>query len=82
MDKRNPNAENTYRDAYDLINARIALSEVDGLGGQWELALWGKNLADNDYEAFALDNLPRPVALLSGEMGAATVWMSPIVITS
>ena len=42
VDKRNPNAENTYRDAYDLINARIALSEVDGLGGQWELALMGQ----------------------------------------
>lgn len=57
--KRNENAERTYRDAYDLINARIALTEIPGLGGQWEVAAWGKNLMDNDYEAFALDNLPQ-----------------------
>jgi iron complex outermembrane recepter protein len=57
--KRNENSETTYRDAYDLINARIALSEITGLSGQWEVALWGKNLADNDYVAFALDNLPQ-----------------------
>jgi iron complex outermembrane receptor protein len=59
VDDRNPDAEFTYRDSYDLINARVSLSEVSGLGGQWEFALWGKNLADNDYEAFALDNLPQ-----------------------
>lgn len=57
--KRNEESETTYRDAYDLINARIALSAIPGLGGQWEVALWGKNLADNDYVAFALDNLPQ-----------------------
>lgn len=59
VDKRNPDAENTYRDSYDLINARIALTEIPGLGGQWEVAAWGKNLADNNYEAFTLDNLPQ-----------------------
>ncbi len=57
--KRNEESETTYRDAYDLINARVALSEIDGPGGQWEVALWGKNLADSNYEAFALDNLPQ-----------------------
>lgn len=59
VDKRNVESETTYRDAYDLINARVSLSEIPGLGGQWEIALWGKNLADNDYVAFALDNLPQ-----------------------
>jgi len=59
VDKRQTDSDTTYRDAYDLINARIALSEIPGLGGQWEVALWGKNLADNNYEAFTLDNLPQ-----------------------
>ena len=57
--KRNKNSETIYRDAYELLNARIALTEVPGIGGQWELALWGKNLADTDYAAFALNNLPQ-----------------------
>jgi iron complex outermembrane receptor protein len=57
--KRNENHEFIYRDAYDLINARIALTEVPGPGGQWEVAVWGKNLVDTNYEAFALDNLPQ-----------------------
>jgi iron complex outermembrane receptor protein len=59
VDKRDPKSETGYRDAYDLINARVALSEISGLGGQWEVALWGKNLTDNNYEAFTLDNLPQ-----------------------
>jgi iron complex outermembrane receptor protein len=57
--KRDPDSETTYRNAYDLINARVALTEIPGLGGHWEVALWGKNLADNTYEAFVLDNLPQ-----------------------
>lgn len=57
--KRNENHEFIYRDAYALINARIALTEIPAAGGQWEVAVWGKNLADTDYEAFALDNLPQ-----------------------
>ena len=57
--ERDWESETTYRDAYDLINARVALSEIPGLGGQWEVAVWGKNLADNNYEAFTLDNLPQ-----------------------
>jgi iron complex outermembrane receptor protein len=59
VDKRQAANDNTYRDAYDLINARIALSEIPGPGGQWEIAAWGKNLADNNYEAFTMDNLPQ-----------------------
>jgi iron complex outermembrane receptor protein len=59
VDDRDPDGEFTYRDSYDLINARVALAEIPGLGGQWEIALWGKNLMDNNYEAFTLDNLPQ-----------------------
>lgn len=59
VDKRQTDSETLYQDAYDLINARIALAEIPGLGGQWEVAAWGKNLTDNNYEAFTLDNLPQ-----------------------
>lgn len=33
-------------DDYTVYNARVSLSGVDD---QWELAVWGKNLADEDY---------------------------------
>jgi iron complex outermembrane receptor protein len=59
VDKRDTHSETTFRDAYDLVNARIALSDIPGLGGRWEVAAWGKNLMDNNYEAFTLDNLPQ-----------------------
>jgi iron complex outermembrane recepter protein len=57
--KQDPHSTTTYRDDYDLVNARVALSEIPGLSGQWEVALWGKNLTDNNYVQFALDNLPQ-----------------------
>jgi iron complex outermembrane receptor protein len=59
VDKRQTDSDTLYLDSYDLINARASLSEIPGPGGQWEIAAWGKNLADNDYEAFSLNNLPQ-----------------------
>jgi len=59
VDDRQKNSDTIYRDDYDLINARLSLTEVRGLGGEWTVALWGKNLQDSDYEAFTLDNLPQ-----------------------
>jgi iron complex outermembrane receptor protein len=32
-----------------LINARLSLAEMSGLGGNIRVALWGKNLADEEY---------------------------------
>jgi iron complex outermembrane recepter protein len=58
VDDRNENNERTYRDAYDLFNARIALTNIYALEGEWSVSLWGKNLQDSDYESFVLDNLP------------------------
>ena len=55
--KKSQDAENIT--PHDLVNARISLSRVQGLGGSWTFAAWGKNLQDSDYEAFALDNLPQ-----------------------
>lgn len=34
------------QDAYGLLGARLSLSPV---GGSWEVALWGHNLADEEY---------------------------------
>jgi iron complex outermembrane receptor protein len=59
VDDRQPSREFTYRDAYSLVNARVSLSQMAALGGDWSIGLWGKNLQDSDYEAFTLDNLPQ-----------------------
>ena len=48
-------------DSYDLWNARVAWTPSDE---SWELALWGKNLADEEYNAINNDNFlgtPRTV---------------------
>lgn len=59
VDDRQPQNENLYRDSYDLINGRFALSDIEALHGQWEVSAWVKNLMDNNYVSFALDNLPQ-----------------------
>ncbi|MFT4518400.1 MAG: iron complex outermembrane receptor protein [Halioglobus sp.] len=59
VDDRQEDSATVFKPSYDLVNARLALSEIEGLGGQWTIALWGKNLGDEDYEAFTLDNLPQ-----------------------
>ena len=58
-DERQANSETLYRTDYDIINARISLAEIEALNGELTLAAWGKNLADEEYEAFTLDNLPQ-----------------------
>ena len=34
--------------SYGLLNGRIALADVKMLGGTWQIAAWGKNLANRD----------------------------------
>jgi len=34
--------------AFGLLNGRISLADVSMLGGSWQFALWGKNLANRD----------------------------------
>jgi iron complex outermembrane receptor protein len=55
--------------AYTLVNARVSLENIDG---QWEVALWGKNLTEEEYitQTYALFgayvvgyNTPRTVGL-------------------
>lgn len=68
VDKQQTQSETTYRGSYDLVNARVALAEIPGLGGYWEVAAWGKNIMDNNYEAFTMDNLPQASrAIIWGE---------------
>ena len=50
----------TAIDGYGLLGARLMLSNLRlGNRGTLDIALWGKNLTDTDYEAFTLDNLPQ-----------------------
>ena len=51
------NFESTEVEAYDLLDARLTLSEIPlGSGGrQLELALWAKNLTDEEYRTHGID---------------------------
>lgn len=67
MDDRNGgsrahNAKNTFISSYSLLNGRISLSQIP-IGGKADkgnlyIGLWGKNLADEEFEITAIDNLP------------------------
>lgn len=48
------NAPVSLTDPVDTVNGRIGLSVLDG---QWEVALWGRNLLDDDQEVF---NIAQP----------------------
>lgn len=56
--------------AYGLFNARLTVGGFQlGERGAAELALWGRNLADKQYPAMAIDNLP--------QADRAVVWGEP-----
>ena len=44
-----PNLKN---DAIDLVNLRATLTNLDN---DWEVALWGRNLLNEEYFAFGID---------------------------
>lgn len=46
------------RDAYDLINARLAFTDFSVPGGNLSVALWGKNLLDEEYWVAGATSLP------------------------
>ena len=35
-------------DDFGLLNGRLSMADVDMFGGNWQFALWGKNLTDED----------------------------------
>lgn len=54
---------------YWTVNARLILGELRLGGGSLDLALWGKNLLDEEYPLSAIDNLP--------QADRAVVWGEP-----
>ena len=64
MDERNggsraENVKNTQLRQYELVNARLSLTDVPFAGGRLAAGLWAKNLLDEEYELTAVDNLPQ-----------------------
>jgi iron complex outermembrane receptor protein len=64
MDERNggsraQNVKNTQLRQYELVNARLSLTDVPFAGGRLAAGLWAKNLLDEEYELTAVDNLPQ-----------------------
>lgn len=54
-------------DDYDLVNVRFALQGESG----WELALWGKNITDEEYRVHGFD------ASFGANLAAATLYGNP-----
>ena len=47
-----PGSAGDPRPSYDLVNARLALSDISLGRGRLSLALWGNNLADDEYQYY------------------------------
>ncbi len=45
----------TQSDSYQLLNMRLALSSVPVGRGEFSVALWGRNLTDEDHQVFGID---------------------------
>jgi iron complex outermembrane receptor protein len=39
---------------FGLLNGRISLADIDMLGGNWQFAVWGRNLTDEDTANYAI----------------------------
>mgnify|MGYP006137526433 CR=1 FL=1 len=60
----------TATHGYGLFSARLAASGLRvGAHGSVDVGLWGRNLADEEYPATAIDNLP--------QADRAVVWGEP-----
>jgi iron complex outermembrane receptor protein len=65
---REPENPNLYRDQYNLLNGRLALADVPLWVGSLTVSTWVKNILDEDYVSFVVDNLPHASrAVLWGE---------------
>lgn len=47
-----------FRDEFDLLNGRVALSKIPMLKGEVTVSAWIKNALDEEYVSYAIDNLP------------------------
>ena len=61
------NSSISAADDYDLVNVRLALQGERG----WELALWGKNITDEEYRVHGFD------ASFGANLAAATLYGNP-----
>ncbi len=64
MDERNGGAQAasvkyTFLESYGLWNTRLYASGIELAGGRLDVALWGKNLLDEEYVVDAINNLPQ-----------------------
>ena len=66
------NQPSNLREAYWLVNGRVALRTDDG---NWKLALWGKNLTDEAYQVY-LNDLPAFGWLLNGYAAPRTYGLT------
>jgi iron complex outermembrane receptor protein len=41
-------------ESFGLLNARLSLSQLEMMGGNWQFALWAKNLQDRDNANYAI----------------------------
>ncbi|CAA0092360.1 Pesticin receptor [Zhongshania aliphaticivorans] len=55
---------------YQLWNARLSVNEIELGKGAVSIAFWGKNLLDETYEIYAIDNLPHA--------DRAVLWGDPV----
>ncbi len=62
--------EGSVRPSRSLVNARVAAGNMPALGGFFDAALWGRNLADAEYVVDAVDNLPHA--------NRAVIWGEPL----
>ncbi len=68
VDDRETSNPRLFRAAYQLLNGRLTLSGLALAGGQVTIATWIKNALNEEYVAFAVDNLPHASrAVLWGE---------------
>lgn len=61
------NSSISAADDYSLVNMRLALQAAQG----WELALWGKNITDEEYRVHGFD------ASFGANVAAATLYGNP-----
>lgn len=65
-----PNNPQASTDSYTIANARIVLHQPDG---QWEFALWGRNITSEEYFIEAFDVFD-PLGITAKLTGAPQTW--------
>ncbi|MEH6584160.1 MAG: TonB-dependent receptor [Halioglobus sp.] len=64
------NSSISAADDYDLVNVRLALQGAQG----WELALWGRNISDEEYRVHGFDSSFGDNLAVSPLYGTPKMW--------